>query len=257
MFYQFHHFGSPDYLKIEKNNNFSFPLHLHQCFEIVILLSGEMEITVDNKSFLLSAGEALLIFPNQIHSLKSTESEHVLCIFSPHLVQAYTTRTTDKIPCSNKFVPHTYLINALETLDPDASVAEKKGVLYSLCALFDKAAAYETKPSASSTLLYRVFSFVEDNFSADCSLSRLSQDSGYDYAYLSRFFRKTVGISFSAYVNHYRLSHACYLMENTKLPVIQCAYESGYSSLRSFNRNFKQYFDMTPSEYRWKNSGKD
>ena len=31
MFYEFKHLGSPDYLKIEKGDNFSFPVHLHQC----------------------------------------------------------------------------------------------------------------------------------------------------------------------------------------------------------------------------------
>ncbi|MBE6648237.1 MAG: AraC family transcriptional regulator [Ruminococcaceae bacterium] len=32
--------------------------------------------------------------------------------------------------------------------------------------------------------------------------------------------------------------------------IIQCAYESGFISLRSFNRNFKQRFGVSPTEYR-------
>ena len=70
MFYEYNHLGSPDYLKIKKNNNFSFPSHLHQCFEIIIILSGEMEITIDGKKKHPKKGEASLIFPNQIHELK-------------------------------------------------------------------------------------------------------------------------------------------------------------------------------------------
>ena len=103
MFYQYNHLGSADYLKIEKNENFSFPPHLHQCFEIIIILSGQMKITVDGKQFVLEKNDAMLIFPNQIHELESTESEHVLCIFSPRLVQAYSAKITDKIPINNKF----------------------------------------------------------------------------------------------------------------------------------------------------------
>lgn len=250
MFYEYNHLGSSDYLKIEKDRNFSFPPHLHQCFEIIILRAGQMKITVDGKLFSLEANEALLLFPNQIHALQSEHSEHLLCIFSPKLVQAYATKLSDKIPQNNKFRPDSYLISALEHLAIDASVAEKKGVLYSLCAQFDKTATYLDKKTDSEKLLYRIFSFVEENFSEDCSLTRLANLTGYDYSYLSRHFKETIGISYKTYVIHYRLNHACYLMENTEESILQCAYNSGFGSLRNFNRCFKEHFNVTPSQYR-------
>ncbi len=250
MFYEFKHLGSPDYIKVEKGNDFSFPFHLHQCFEIIVVLSGEMEITVDGKSYNLQGNEALLIFPNQIHSLHSTKSEHVLCIFSPRLVQAYATVVKGKIPVDNKFILDDYLVKAIETLSLDSSTTQKKGVLYSLCGKFDEVAGYHERKTDNEKLLLRIFSFVEEEFDGDCSLSTLSENIGYDYSYLSRYFKKVVGISFNSYVNYYRLSHACYLMENSNAPILQCALESGYVSLRSFNRNFKSYFNITPAEYR-------
>lgn len=249
MFYQYNHLGSPDYLKIEKNENFSFPPHLHQCFEIICILSGEMKITVDGREFVLKADQALLIFPNQIHSLESKKSRHILCIFSPGLVQAYSTRVAGKIPADNSFVPDEYLVKALDKL-AGASTIEKKGVLYSLCGQFDRCAEYAEKESDRKNLLYRIFSFVEGNFGGDCSLADLARETGYDYAYLSRYFKKATGISFNFYVNHYRLSNACYLMDNTDLPIIQCALDSGFTSLRSFNRSFKEYLKVTPTQYR-------
>lgn len=250
MFYQFNHLGSPDYLKLETGENFSFQPHLHQCFEIIIILSGEMQITVDRKDFTLKKNEALFIFPNQIHSLHSDKSEHMLCIFSPKLVQAFSSKLKGKIPVNNKFSPDEYLINSLKGLNPQSKTIERKGVLYSLCSQFDKNTEYEVKPSDKEDLLYKIFSFVENNYKKECSLTELSKSTGYDYSYLSRYFRKIVGISYNSYVNHSRLSHACYLMENSDMPIIQCAYDSGFTSLRSFNRNFKAYYKVTPAEYR-------
>ena len=250
MFYEFNHLGSPDYLKVESGKDFNFPPHLHQCFEIIIILSGQMEICVDNKEFRLNKKEALLIFPNQIHSLKSTESEHILCIFSPRLVQAYTTGVSTKMPEDNKFVPDEYLVESMKELTLDSTTAQKKGVLYSLCSQFDKTAVYNKKQKDNDKLLFKIFSFVEEEFKGECSLNKLSESIGYDYSYLSRFFKKSVGISFNSYVNYYRLSHACYLMENSDLPILQCALDSGYISLRSFNRNFISHFNITPTQYR-------
>lgn len=249
MFYQYNHLGSVDYLKLERNCNFSFPPHLHRCFEIIVLLSGKMTVTVNEKPFLLEQGDAMLICPNQIHALDSTESEHVLCIFSPDLVAAYTTKLDGRIPVDNRFRPDPYLVQALTGLEQASSV-ERKGTLYSLCGQFHKNALYENKQSDTQTLLHKIFSFVEEHYAENCSLTELARSTGYDYAYLSRVFKRIVGISFNNYVNRYRLSRACYLMENTTQPVIQCAYESGYASLRSFNRNFKEQLGCTPAQYR-------
>lgn len=249
MFYQYNHLGSPDYLKIEQNRDFSFPPHLHQCYEVIAILEGEMRVTVDGKEFLLTPSDALMVFPNQIHSLESEHSRHILCIFSARLVQAYHTKVADKIPECNRFRPDPYLLGALDGLEGGSSI-EKKGILYSLCGQFDKGARYEPRPTDNKSLLYQIFAFVEEKFGEDCSLAALAREVGYDYSYLSRFFKKIVGISFNTYVNHYRLSHACYLMENSAAPIVQCAYESGYSSLRSFNRNFKAQFGVTPAKYR-------
>ena len=253
MFYEFNHLGSPDYMKIERGENFSFPPHLHSCFEIIILLSGQMTITVDDLDFIVNQGEALLIFPNQIHALSSTNSEHILCIFSPNLVKTYATKTNGKIPHTNMFCPDKYLVNLLKSLDDNSTNIEKKGLLYSLCAQFEKNTTYREKTADHEKLLYQIFAFVEDEFSGDCSLKKLSEKVGYNYAYLSRFFKKIVGISFNSYVNHYRLSNACYLMDNSDSSILQCALESGYDSIRSFNRNFKEHFRITPAQYRARN----
>lgn len=249
MFYQANHFGSSDYIKTEKNENFSFPPHMHMCFEIILLLSGTMLVTVDGREFLVKEGQAVLIFPNQVHSLKSEKSKHVLSIFSPKLVQAYEKRVLSRLPENNVFTPESTVAGMLEHIE-EAGFLEKKGVLYLACAQFDKNAVYKDKKADSASLLKMIFNFVENEYREECSLKRLAEDIGYDYTYLSRYFKKTVGLSFNFYVNAVRLSHACYCIDNTNDPIIKCAYDSGFTSLRTFNRNFKQLYGITPNEYK-------
>lgn len=250
MFYQFNHLGSPDYLKIERGANFNFAAHLHRCFEIIIILSGEMNVTVDDKVFTLKEKQAILIFPNQIHSLSSENSEHILCIFSPDLIKAFSNKTTGKVPVECTFFPSEFLIDTLNEIEVDSNICEKKGLLYSFCGQFDKTAEYITKHKYQDNILYKIFAFVEDNFNNECSLELLSEKTGYNYSYISRFFKQTVGISFKKYLIHYRLSHACYLLENSDSSILNCALESGFDSIRTFNRNFKLQYGITPEEYR-------
>lgn len=252
MFYQFNHLGSSDYLRVERGENFSFPFHLHQCFEFVMVLSGQMQIMVDDREYILSPNEALLIFPNQIHSFKSRESKHFLSIFSPHLVQAFSLSLNGNIPKENKFTPPQYLMDLVQKLDATSDITEKKGALYLLCAEFNKKAEYITRSTKDQKPLFKMFLYVENNFAGECQLQNLAESIGYDYSYLSRLFKKTVGMSFNTYLNQFRLSNACYLMENTENSILSCATESGYSSLRNFNRNFKLHFGITPTQYREK-----
>ena len=252
MFYEFKHIGSSDYFVKEYGDNFSFPPHMHLCFELIVALDGEMRVTVDGKENVLHSGDALLIFPNQLHSLSSDKSRHLLCIFSPDLVRAYSSKTEKVVPESNFFSPDDYLIDTLDKMPEDANLIAKKGLLYSVCAAFDGAVSYEPRRSGQKGLLSQIFAFVEQNFVSECTLEELSAQLGYDYAYLSRSFKKSTGISYVSYLNIYRLNKACYLLDNTDKSILQCALEVGYSSLRTFNRNFKNHFGFSPAEYRKK-----
>lgn len=252
MFYQFNHFGFSEYFTKEYGENFSFPVHLHNAFEFVTVFDGEMKITIDGKEYILTKGESVLIFPNQLHLFESKNSRHMLCIFSPELVKAYHQKIKKSRPLNSKFTLDTYLISAIDALKDSSTTFEKKGALYSMCAFFDKKTSYAPYQPTDKDLLHNIFSFVEENFNKECSLKELETNTGYSYSYLSRSFKKVTGMSFNLYVNQYRIRNACYLLSNTDLTVLQCALDSGYTSLRSFNRNFSELLSITPKQYREK-----
>lgn len=251
MFYQTHTSFAADGLKLENGIDFSFPMHLHSSFELIVVTEGEMEVTVDGKTYSLCQEDALLVFPNQVHELKTQKhSCHFLCIFSPKLVQAYNKCFSSKIPVNNKFRPDFYFIEKLASLRNTDSIMNVKGALYSICGKFDETAEYSERNSGDDDLLSKIFRFVETNFGFDCSLEALSKYTSYHYVYLSKYFKRCTGIAFTDYVNRHRISEACYILQNTEQTILQTAYDCGFDSLRSFNRNFKSIMGMTPSEYK-------
>lgn len=250
MFYQYQHLGLNEHFCKEYGNNFSYPTHLHHSFEFITVLSGSMEVTVDGKTYNLLKNEAILIFPDQLHSLSSKKSKHMLCIFSPEFVKSFVNKTSGRIPENCKFLPDPYLINAIDKLDENTTNIEKKGLLYSICGKLDKQATYIKRTADNEYLLHKIFEFIENNYKNNCSLENLSQSTGFSYSYLSRYFKRIVGMSFNTFVNQYRISNACYILNNSQCSILQCAYECGYNSLRSFNRNFKLMLSVTPQEYR-------
>jgi len=251
MFYELSHPISSDYYKIESDNNFNFPAHLHLCFEFITVTEGCMRLEVDNREYYVHAGEALLCFPNQVHSMQTpSRSSHILCLFSPDLVSAYTEKISAKIPENNLFSPPQFYIERMKSISNNGNIFDIKGLLYSICGCFDSTATYKDSSNGSNVLMHKIFRFVEDNYSKECSLSDLSRYTGYDYAYISRYFKKIVGLSYNDYVNQYRISKVCYLLQNSETTILDASNDCGFNSLRSLNRNFKEYLGITPTEYR-------
>ena len=250
MFYEFNHSGMHQHYCKEYGENFNFPTHLHQSYEFITVLSGETKVFVSGVEYSVKKGEGILVFPNQLHSIEGEECKHMLCIFSPYMVKAYSTKVSGKIPRYIKFSLSEQLTDAIDKLPDDATLFEKKGMLYFLCSQFDKTAVYEENQQADSGILDKIFRFVEKNYANECSLRKICNETGYSYSYLSRFFKKTTGISVNTYINQYRISNSCYMLLNTDLSILECALECGYDTLRSFNRNFMEYMGKTPTEYR-------
>jgi AraC-like DNA-binding protein len=250
MIYQNQHFGVSEYFCKETGENFSFPAHIHHSFELITVLEGCMSVHVGATHYEIQRGEGILVFPEQIHALSSTNSKHLLVIFSPDRVSAYYPRHSSEIPQNNKIVVPEYLLSQLLELDPSSSVVRTKAVLYAVCAALDESTAYVKRKTVESGLLRTIFDFVEQNYDKSCTLEELSLATGYHPSYLSRYFSESTGMSFISMVNRRRIDRACYLLRNTGKPIIECAYDCGYTSLRSFNRNFKLHVGTTPKEYR-------
>jgi len=252
MLYEFQHFGLSEYFFCGSGRTpyANYPAHLHQSFEFITVLSGCVNISVDDKDYFLKENDSLLIFPNQIHSVEYKDCDFLLYLFSPDLVKAFSLKTANKLPVNNRFHLDSNTLELCKNLSEHDSSIRKKGLLYLICATFDEQTKYFDISYKDKNLLRTVFNFVENNYAKDCSLEKLSNETTYSYSYLSRYFKNTVGISFNSYVNQYRISKACYILTNSDCTILQCALDCGYNSLRSFNRNFISILSISPKAYR-------
>ena len=106
---------------------FNYPLHMHRSFELYTQTSGKTKIMVENKEYLLCEGEAVLIFPYQLHSYKRIEKgKCTLCIFSPTLVANFYKHNW--VPTDNKMLfsmPPSLLLLFMWALPTSANPFEK------------------------------------------------------------------------------------------------------------------------------------
>ncbi len=68
--------------------------------------------------------------------------------------------------------------------------------------------------------------------------------------YVYNAINKEMGVSFNEYVNRLRIEHAIRLMQqHADMPLAEVAEKSGFTSIASFYRNFKQFTGKSPKEY--------
>lgn len=101
-----------------------------------------------------------------------------------------------------------------------------------------------------SECLDRLFEYVEYHFSEDISLEQAADVAGYSKFYFTRIFKECTGQTFMEYLRSIRISEAEKLLLDNQIPIGTIAFQSGFSSLTTFNRIFRQMKGCAPSEYR-------
>ncbi|MFQ9738569.1 MAG: helix-turn-helix domain-containing protein [Christensenellaceae bacterium] len=102
--------------------------------------------------------------------------------------------------------------------------------------------------------VYNAIVYINEHYREELSLQSVAEAVGCSYNYLSKAFFEEVGIRFSQYVNNYRMQKAVYLLLNGETSVTDIAYETGFSSVRNFNRIFLAAMGTSPTEFRKKES---
>ena len=121
---------------------------------------------------------------------------------------------------------------------------------YFICGEFDKGRKYiDASKKNENQILVKILLFSDKNFRSRCLLRDAAASIAYDYAYISKLFKRKVGISFRQYVNNLRIIESKRLLKDGTKSIEEVAECCGFSSLRTFDREFLKQVETTPSNY--------
>ncbi|WP_010274692.1 helix-turn-helix transcriptional regulator [Paenibacillus senegalensis] len=97
-----------------------------------------------------------------------------------------------------------------------------------------------------------VLDYLHQHYHEEIYLESMAQKLNITASYLSGYFKEKMGENFIDYLNRLRIARARELLLQTEDKIKEIAERVGYQNLNSFNRMFKKYTGLTPSEYRKK-----
>ncbi|RCW49571.1 helix-turn-helix domain-containing protein [Paenibacillus prosopidis] len=98
----------------------------------------------------------------------------------------------------------------------------------------------------------RLVKIIQENYDQEISLESCAQMLNYHPVYLSRIFKREIGVPFSEYLMDYRIKMAKIMLETTNLKVSEIGSKMQYKNDSSFIRSYKKMFNITPGQYREK-----
>lgn len=97
----------------------------------------------------------------------------------------------------------------------------------------------------------RVLDYIENNIGESLDLDKLSQIASFSKFHFHRLFSVLIGETLNSFIKRLRIEKAAsMLMNNSKVTITSIALYCGFSSSQTFSRAFKEYFNMSASEFR-------
>ena len=251
------------YFTNEKGRVLECNAHLHYHIEIALLFSGKTEVTVNNITDEASAGDIILVFPNQIHAFRTLEAENpALVILDPYMFPEFSSVYSDRIPQNNIIrnaandAEIRELVKNISRLYAEENTSYRETVLkgYILAFLGRLFSMTKFKKIASEDMhaIGAIINYCLSNHNKNLSLDILEEELHINKYYISHVINQKLHMSFNDYINSIRVSNACKYLAESNMSVLDISEKVGFNTVRTFNRAFVKNIGISPREYRKK-----
>lgn len=223
--------------------------------EIVLVTKGSLTMEVSGKEYNIPEGYGICILPFETHlfSRATPNCCHVL-EFSKDFVAHFFELVKDKSIIGRLFPISQASMSLSETILPNASnmvdCVCAEAVLAPLCYDILRGCTFKEGKKHLDDIVLDVLRYIDEHFREEVNLENASRAVGVHPVTISKMLAKHAGLGFNDYLQYRRCEYATFLIKTSDMTFSEIAYESGFGSIRSFNRIFYKVRKMTPTQYK-------
>jgi len=256
------------------DDNYRDKLHWHPFVEILVCLTDQIQVTINFSTYSLKCNDIVIIYPGDLHSVQDGPENSLLIIQFPYELLTIMNEIRSKESLFfqfpyiryNPLKPEYDRLNLLikqfaELAEGDAPFQEVR--MYSLLlSFFEQVGQHclHSQPehtrknpnpeSRTTKQMAEACLFISHNCTSPLKLDDVADHMGVSKSHFAHLFKEFTGMTFVDFLITERIRRAKALFQNPNVRIIDIAFDSGFSSISSFNRAFKKATGQTPSEYR-------
>ncbi len=246
--------------------------HWHIEQEIIIILSGKLELTLDGKEYTAEEGDIFFINDGVVHSAVPHDAVYesivfdMRCLLSRNQVcNALVTNIIDHRDVIMPVMPHSEEIKSISERLVSAVSDEERGselLVQGLITeflgfiikhkLFTDEKIADKRSTGQLVPFKRVVSYIEQNYAQKIMLADLAKTAGMTPKYFCSFFYGMTRKTPIEYVNNYRIERACEQLLSTEMSITDIGLNCGFNEISYFIKTFRKAIGTTPHQYRKK-----
>ncbi len=251
---------------------YSWQYHYHPEYELVCVVAGNGTRQVGNHASNYENGDLVLMGPDLPHSgfglnahgmIEQVVIQFKKDVFTPSLLQrpemklinvlldrsrfgisfgeATKEKALKKIMRLLKLPPFERFVELMQLLQMLAGAEEYT--------LLNSQVTLPTTIRKVHVRLQNIFNYVEQNFQEEINIQKVAAIAHLTVPAFCNYFKKIMNITFTDFINQYRIEQACILLQQEK-SVGEVCFECGFNNVPYFNKVFKNIIKKTPSEFK-------
>lgn len=240
--------------------------HWHKSIELLIVIEGTVDMVIGSNHVTLGVDDVFLVNSNEIHDLHSDNATMITIQIKPDLLSNVPAEFKNTHYCCDstrdadpaKYEPIKHIVSRFLKLNLDGGKYIELmneslfyNLIYELYANFaDGVLSNEEDTFKQLDRLNEILAIINSEYTSRLSLEDIAERVYVTPPYLSKFFKKNMGISLSDYIKATRLRYAVHDLMYCDFPIETIAQNNGFPNTHAFVSAFKEKYDMLPSIWR-------
>ncbi len=262
-------------VNISLNTIKEYPLHWHNCVEIIFVLKGSIYVQIESETYEVLEREIEIVNADEPHRIYSNDEYNKILVFKMDIeffekyyndvknIYFYTNSTVEWAQEEEKYqllrrflsILTCEVIQKSDDFDEEIEKYMVKLLFHLLnnfhYLLYDEEDLKEN--DIQFERYHRISKFIYNNYMNKISLQDIAEREFLSSYYLSHEIKNMAGINFKEFLNSTRVHESLKLLLDTEKTISEISEDVGFSHTRYYNKYFKMYYNMTPLQYRKKN----
>lgn len=233
-----------------------FHKHMHDHYELLYLVRGNIDYTIESETKKLVAGEVLMIAPGMLHfgtvDPNSAYERYVLK-FPATVLPEFMLKKIENLKFCGIIPKIQELFEELDYIYANFDDEERNLLMYTalfriIIRVYKSEMPVFDEQIHHNAIIAEIINYINKNIKRPIALADICQDLHFSKSYISSEFSKEMKTPVMTYIKHKKIIAAHRQITEGKTRLINVAEEFGFSEYSTFYRNYKKIIGYPPQD---------